>query len=84
MTEYEIVIHLRESDEPARIPLPGVSADDAEADRQALRYEIEQARLAEVPIVMVQTKSGHPASTLNVDPHEVTEIDLVELLNAEE
>lgn len=79
MTDYEIVIHLREPGEPLRIRLPGVGGDAAEQDRQKLTYEFEEARLAEVPILAVQTASGHPAESLAVDPLEVTEVDLIEV-----
>ncbi len=79
MSDYEIVIHLRESEQRLRIVLTGVSAHDAEADRQALLYELEQARLAEVPVLAVQTKSGFPDTALDVEPHEVTEVDLIEV-----
>ncbi len=79
MRDYEIVIHLREPGEPVRIPLPGVGGDTAEQDRQKLKYQIEEARLAEVPILALQTSSGHPAEPLAVSPLEVTEVDLIEV-----
>jgi hypothetical protein len=79
MSDYQIVIHLREPGEPLRILLPGVGGDAAEQDRQKLKYEIEEARLAEVPILAVQTSSGHPADSLAVEPLEVTEVDLIEV-----
>ncbi len=76
---YEIVLHMREPDPAMRIPLPGLSAHLAEADRASLHHQIEAARLAEAPLIPIQTPSGHPAAPLAVDPHLVTEIDLVEL-----
>jgi hypothetical protein len=79
MSDYEIVIHLSEPGEPLRILLPGVGADAAEQYRQQLKYEIEEARLAEVPILAVETSSGLPAESLAVDPLEVTEVDLIEV-----
>ncbi len=79
MADYEIVIHLRDSAEPTRIPMPGVPAHDAEADRQELIYELDEARLAEVPLLSVQTASGFPSDPLVIDPHRITEIDLLEL-----
>ena len=79
MADYEIVIHLRESIEPTRIPLPGVSEQEAEAERQALVYDLNHARLAEVPRFTVQTQSGYPSDPLLLDPHQVTEVDLVEI-----
>jgi hypothetical protein len=78
MSDYEIVIHLRESAEPTRIDLPDVTGEAAEADRKGLIYEIEQARHAEVPVLSLQTKSGYPEEPLSIDPHQVTEIDLIE------
>ncbi len=77
--DYEIVLHLREPDPVMRIPLPGLSAHLAEADRESLLHQIEEARLAEAPLMPIQTPSGHPCVPLAVDPHLVTEIDLVEL-----
>jgi hypothetical protein len=77
VTDYELVVHLRSSDEPERVALPGVEEHEAEAERQKLIYEIDQARLAEVPILAVQTSSGFPPEPLLLDPHAVTEIDLV-------
>ena len=79
VSEYEIVIHLRQPGEPLRILLPGVGGDAAEQDRQKLKYEIEEARLAEVPILALQTSSGHPVESLAVNPLEVTEVDLIEV-----
>jgi hypothetical protein len=77
--DYEIVIHMREPDPALRIPLPGLSAHLADADRESLKNQIEEARLAEAPLMPIQTPSGHPAAPLALDPHLVTEIDLVEL-----
>ncbi len=79
VADYEIVIHLRDSAEPLRIPLPGVSEHDAEAEREALIYDLDQARLAEVPLLAVQTRSGFPRDPLPLDPHRITEIDLIEM-----
>ncbi len=79
MGDYEILIHLREPATAVRIPLPGLSAQLADADRESLKYQIEEARLAEAPLMPIQTPSGHPAAPLAIDPHLVTEIDLVEL-----
>ncbi len=79
MSDYEIVIHLREPGKPLRILLPGIGGDAAEQERQKLRYEIEEARLAGVPVLPVQTLSGHPAESVAVDPLEVTEVDLIEV-----
>lgn len=79
MAGYEIVIHLRDSAEPTRIPMPGVPEDEAEADRRALIYDLEEARSAEVPIVAVRTRSGFPQEPVPLDPHRVTEVDLIEL-----
>ena len=79
MSDYEIVIHLREPGAPLRILLTGVEGDAAEQDRQKLKYEIEEARLAEVPMMALKTSSGHPMESLAVDPLEVTEVDLVEV-----
>jgi hypothetical protein len=78
VTDYELVIHLRDSDEPEHVALPGVPEDQAEAERQTLIYDLDQARLAEVPVFAVQTSSGFPAEPLMLDPHAVTEIDLIE------
>ncbi len=77
--DYEIVLHMREPDPLLRIPLPGLSAHLAEVDRESLRHQIEEARAAEAPLMPIQTPSGHPRVPLAVDPHLVTEIDLVEL-----
>ncbi|MEP7036580.1 MAG: hypothetical protein ABI662_00225 [Dermatophilaceae bacterium] len=79
MSDYEIVLHLRAPGEPLRILLPGVGGDAAELDRQKLKYELEEARLAEAPVLALQTSSGHPAEPLAVDPLEVTEVDLIEV-----
>jgi hypothetical protein len=79
VTDYEIVIHFREPTEPIRIPLAGVAAEVAETDRQTLKHDIEQARLAEAPEVALRTASGQPAEPVTVDPHDVTEVDLIEL-----
>jgi hypothetical protein len=78
VTDYELVIHLRDSDQPERVALPGVEEHEAEAERQKLIYEIDQARLAEVPLLAVQTSGGFPPEPLALDPHAVTEIDLIE------
>jgi hypothetical protein len=78
MSDYELVIHLRESAEPTRVPMPGVPEDTAEADRQQLLYDVDQARLAEAPVIALQTAHGFPEPSLDVDPHDVTGIDLVE------
>jgi hypothetical protein len=78
VTDYELVIHLRESTEPTRVRMPGVDEADAEADRQELLYSIREARLAEAPVVALQTRHGFPEEALAVDPHDVTEIDLAE------
>jgi hypothetical protein len=78
VTSYEIEIHLRESVEPTRIALPGVSEEDAEADRQQLLHELDEARLVEVPVLAVQTTSGFPVEPLAVDPQDVTAVNLVE------
>lgn len=78
-SDYEIVIHLRAPDPPARIVLHDLSAHLANADRESLKHQIEQARLVEAPVISIQTPSGHPASPLAIDPHLVTEIDLIEL-----
>lgn len=79
MSDFEIVIHLRDAREPLRIPLPGVPDHLAEADRQSLMYDIEQARLAEAPSLSLQTTTGHPQNPMTVDPHDVTEVDLIDL-----
>ena len=79
MPDYEIVIHLRDSAEPTVVPLPGVPAHEAEAERQALIYDLDEARLAEAPAFEVRTKSGFPDEPLVLDPHRVTEVDLREL-----
>ena len=79
VADYEIVIHLRDSAEPLRVPLPGVSEHDAEAEREALIYDLDEARLAEVPLLAVQTKKGFPRDPLPLDPHRITEIDLIEM-----
>jgi hypothetical protein len=83
VTDYQIVIHLRDATEPTRIPLPGVPEHEAEAERQALIYDLDEARLAEAPVFAVQTKSGFPADPLAVDPQAVTEVDLTEVPAAE-
>lgn len=83
VADYEIVIHLREPDPPLRIPLHDLSAQLADADRRSLKFQIEEARLAEAPVMSIQTRSGHPAAPLAIDPHLVTEIDLIELPAAE-
>jgi hypothetical protein len=79
MSDFEIVIHLRNSAEPIRVPLPDVPAHVAEADRQGLIYDLDQARLAEVPVLSVQTASGFPPEPIALDPAEVTEVDLIDL-----
>lgn len=79
MSDYEIVIHLREPGAPLRILLTGVGSEAAEQDRQKLKYEIGEARLAEVPMMALQTATGHPAEPLAVDPLEVTGVDLEEV-----
>jgi len=61
-----------------------VGGEAAEQERQKLKYEIEMARLAEVPILALQTSSGHPAEPLEVSPLEVTEVDLIEVPIADE
>jgi hypothetical protein len=78
VTDYELVIHLRTAEHPTRVPMPGVAEADAEADRQDMLYEIQEARQAEVPVLGLQTKRGFPPEPLQVDPHDVTEIDLTE------
>ncbi|MCW2494649.1 hypothetical protein [Jatrophihabitans sp.] len=78
MSDVEIVIHLRDAAAPLRIALPAVPAHEAEADRQVLLYDLEEARQAEVPLFAVQTRSGFPAEPLVVDPAAVTEIDLAD------
>jgi hypothetical protein len=78
MSDVEIVIHLRDADAPLRIALPGVPSHEAEADRQALLYDLEEARAAEAPVFSVQTKSGFPAEPIDIDPLAVTEVDLVD------
>jgi hypothetical protein len=82
VTTYELVIHLRESVEPTRVPMPGVAEHDAEQDRQTLLYDLDQARLAEAPEFALQTGHGFPAEPLVLDPHDVTEIDLAESSDA--
>ncbi len=77
--DYEIVLHMRGPDPVIRIPLLGLSAHLAEADRESLLHQIEDARNAEAPLMPIQTPSGHPSVPLAVDPHLVTEIDLGEL-----
>ena len=79
MSDYEIVIHMREPHPALRIPLPGLSAPRADDDRVSLKYQIEEARRAEAPIMPIQTPSGHPATPLAIDPHQVTEVDLIEI-----
>jgi hypothetical protein len=78
MSDVEIVIHLRDA-EPIRIALPGVPSHEAEADRQSLLYDLEQARRTDVPLFSVQTTSGHPAEPFAIDPLAVTEVDLVDV-----
>ncbi|MEO9139442.1 MAG: universal stress protein [Jatrophihabitans sp.] len=77
--DYELVIHLRAPDPPTRIALRDLSVQLAEADRTSLKHQIEAAGLAEAPVMSIQTPSGHPSTPLALDPHMVTEIDLVEL-----
>ncbi|MET3808469.1 hypothetical protein ABIB25_005498 [Nakamurella sp. UYEF19] len=84
MTDYEIVIHLRDSAEPARIALRGFSGIDAEAEREGLIYDLNEARSAEVPMLAVQTKSGFPPDPVRLDPHRITEIDLIEMVGPQE
>ena len=78
MSDVEIVIHLRDS-APLRIALPGVPSHEAEADRQALLYDLEEARHADAPLFPVRTKSGFPAEPVVIDPLAVTEVDLVDV-----
>jgi hypothetical protein len=78
-SDYEIVIHMREPSATARIPLPGLSAHLADADREAIEYQIEEARSVEAPVMSIRTPSGHPDVPLAIDPRLVTEIDLIEL-----
>ena len=79
VADYEIVIHLRDSAEPTRIALPGVAEHDAEVERQELIHDLEEARAAEVEEYALQTKSGFPRDPLLLDPHAVTEVDLIEV-----
>lgn len=45
-------------------------------------YDVEQARLAEALSLSIRTKSGHPENALIVDPHDVTEVDLIDVPDA--
>ena len=78
MSDYELVIHRRDSVDPTRVPMPGVPEHEAEADRQQLLYDIDQARLAEAPVIALQSAHGFPEPSLDVNPHDVTGIDLEE------
>jgi hypothetical protein len=79
MGNYEIVLHLRDSTEPLRLPLRDVEVEAAEADREQMMAEIEHARLAEAPKVSLRAAGAPGSEPIELDPHDVTDVDLIDL-----
>lgn len=77
VSDYVLQVHYGEQDPPVRIPLRGVTADDAEVRRQALVTELEHAREIEAPLVYSDATVAAPEAGVPLDPTRVTGVDLV-------
>lgn len=76
MSDYVLVVHYGESDEPVSVPLRGCTPDDAEVERQALITRIDHAHEINVPEIFA--RDTQPGADIAIDPARVTSVDLVE------
>ena len=76
MSDYVLVVHYSEADEPVTVPLPGCSPDDAEVERQALITRIDHAHEINVP--EIYARDSQPGADIAIDPARVTSVDLID------
>ncbi len=75
--DYVLQVNFREDEPPLRIPLTGVTADEAELRRRSLLTEIEHAIEIEAPVMYSESTDADPRAGVAIDPFRVTGVDLV-------
>ena len=78
MPDYAIEIRYGNGTPTQRIPLTGVSPDDAEVDLQAVRSEIRHAREIGAPCVIRELSAGPLDEHIEVPVDGAVEVDLVD------
>ena len=78
MPDYVIEVRYGNGQPTVRIPLRGVSADDAEADRQQIAHEIEHARELQAPCMIDELHSGKLPAHVEIPVDGAVEVDLVD------
>ncbi len=77
MTDYVIQILFTDQRDALMVELPGVDLEEAEAFTAQLRYDVEEAKDIDAPLVEA-TVPGAAGTPLDLDPRHVRSIDLEE------
>ncbi|HJQ44011.1 MAG TPA: hypothetical protein VJ831_13060 [Jatrophihabitantaceae bacterium] len=78
MPDYAIEVRYGNGQPTVRIPLSGVTPDEAETDRQLVAHEIEHARELGSPCLIDELRSGPLAERIELAVDGAVEVDLVE------
>lgn len=78
MGDYVLQIRYGETEPPLRIPLDGVSPEDAEVRRQELVTEIDHALEIRAPEIYSDATPEQPSAGVAIDPARVTSVELVD------
>lgn len=76
MADYAITIEFNDGTDAQIVALPGLDLEDAETFTAKVRYEMEEARAVNAPVVSIPADAG-PALTL--EPDRIISIDLEEI-----
>jgi hypothetical protein len=76
--DYVLEIHYADADEPIRVELLGYTPDDAEAEREALIQQIEDARVVEAPLISTNLTSDPLAGAVTIEVDRVSSVDLLD------
>jgi len=77
MPDYAIEVRYGDGTPTLRIPLAGVTPDQAEVDLQFVREEIKHAREVSAPCVIDELRSGPLDEHIDVQVDGAVEVDLV-------